>query len=85
MAFDAEGDLWVADSGNNRVQRFTSEGSYLSQVGTVGNENGQFIKPEGIATSSGNVWVADTDNNRIQELTGSEFVRKFGGSGSGAG
>jgi secreted PhoX family phosphatase len=42
LAFDSEGDLWVADSGNNRVQRFTSEGSYLSQVGTSGNENGQF-------------------------------------------
>ena len=31
------------------------------------------------------MWVADTGNNRIQELTGSEFVRKFGGSGSGSG
>jgi RHS repeat-associated protein len=41
--------------------------------------------PEGVATSSGNIWVADTGNNRIQELAGSEFVRKFGGSGSGGG
>jgi RHS repeat-associated protein len=53
---------------NDRVQRFTSEGSYLSQVGTAGNENGQFNKPEGIATSSsGSVVAADTGNNRIQE------------------
>jgi len=78
--------VWVADTGNNRIQRFSSEGGYLSQVGTAGNNNGQFYKPEGIATgSSGSVWVADTANNRVQELTGSEFVLKFGGSGSGSG
>jgi hypothetical protein len=51
------------------VQRFTSEGSYLSQVGTAGNENGQFNKPEGIATSSGSIVAADTSNNRIETWT----------------
>jgi YD repeat-containing protein len=52
------------------VQRFTSEGSYLSQDGTIGNENGQFNKPEGIATSSsGSISVADTGNNRIDTWT----------------
>lgn len=62
--------MWVADTGNNRVQRFTAEGGYLSQFGTIGNGNGRFSEPKGVAiSSSGNVWVADTLNSRADSWT----------------
>jgi DNA-binding beta-propeller fold protein YncE len=56
----------VADYGN-RIQKFTSDGVYLTQWGTQGTGDGQFNNPAGVAVdASGNVYVADTDNNRIQ-------------------
>jgi len=68
LAFDPEGKLWVADAQNNRAQRFSAEGEYLSQFGAAGNNNGQLSEPQGISVdSSGDVWVADTQNNRVEE------------------
>src|SRR5262245_65043870 len=42
VATDAVGNVYVADYGNNRIQKFTSTGTYLLQSGTLGNANGQF-------------------------------------------
>jgi DNA-binding beta-propeller fold protein YncE len=90
MAVDGTGNIWVADSGNNRVLKFSSGGTYLLQIGGgVGNGNGQFNNPWGIAAdASGNVWVTDTSNNRVQEFNSSGvFLRQLpcasGACGSG--
>ena len=72
VAFDASGDVYVVDNGNNRVEEFTSSGAYLTQWGTEGSGNGQFNSPWGIAVgSSGNIYVSDMGNNRIEEFTSS--------------
>ena len=69
VATDAAGNVYVADSGNNRIQKFTSTGTYLTQWGTYGTGNGQFYYPWGVATdAAGNVYVADTFNERIQKF-----------------
>jgi sugar lactone lactonase YvrE len=63
-------NVWVADSYNNRIQEFTSSGTYITQFGTTGTGNGQFDAPIGVAIDgSGNVWVADFHNNRVQEFS----------------
>jgi DNA-binding beta-propeller fold protein YncE len=50
----------VVDSGNNRVELFSSTGSYLGQFGSVGTGTDQFTTPSGIAlASNGYVWVTD--------------------------
>jgi YD repeat-containing protein len=68
---DPSGNLWVADSGNNRVQEVSATGAYITKFGTVGSGIVQFKTPSGIALAeSGNVWVGDTLNNRLEELTG---------------
>lgn len=60
------GDVYVADTNNNRVQKFNADGVYQTQWGG-------FNKPWGISVdSAGSVYVADTYNKRIQ---------KFGSSG----
>ena len=60
----------MADSGNNRVQEFSPNGTYITSWGTEGSENGQFRVPSGLDTdASGNVYVADRYNNRVQEFS----------------
>src|SRR5262249_34251890 len=60
---------YVADTGNNRIQVFYADGTYIGQWGGFGSGNGQFDHPLGIAADgSGHVYVADTGNNRIQQF-----------------
>jgi tripartite motif-containing protein 71 len=68
IALDTFGNLYVADTGNDRIQKFEANGSYLSEVGTFGWDPGQFSQPAGVAVGKGGleVYVADGRNNRIQ-------------------
>ncbi len=86
-AIDQSGDVWVVDTGNNRVQEFNSSGQWLRTIGGSGSGNGQLSGPCGISIdSSGNVWVADSGNNRIEEFNSSgTYLMQFGTYGSGNG
>src|SRR5438876_663229 len=67
VAVDSSGNVYVADSGNNRIQKFNSDGTFITKWGSTGTADGQFRGPDGFAIdSSGNVYVADYGNNRIQ-------------------
>ena len=69
LAVDGDGNLYVADSGNHRVQKFDAEGRFIAQVGSLGDGQGEFNEPWGVAVDSqGNLYVADTWNNRIQKF-----------------
>jgi DNA-binding beta-propeller fold protein YncE len=70
VAVDSFGNVYVADLGNNRIQKFDSSGTFLGEWGGYGSGDGQFSYPQGVAVdSSGNVYVADTNNHRIQKFT----------------
>ena len=68
IAIDPLGHLYVADRGNDRVQKFGPDGEYASEVGSFGWETGQFNQPTGVAVGKGGleVYVADCRNNRVQ-------------------
>ena len=87
VAIDLQGNLWVTDKSNNRVQKFDPNGKFLAKYGTSGSGNGQFNRPSSVAIdAAGNVLVADSNNHRIQKLSPEgAFVSKFGTSGSGNG
>ncbi len=69
VAVDESGNIYVAEYGNHRIQKFDSEGNLLARWGTRGPGDGQFDHPRGVAVDgSGNVYVADTGNNRIQKF-----------------
>jgi DNA-binding beta-propeller fold protein YncE len=84
VAVDAStGSVYVTDNGNNRVEKFTSSGTYLTQWGSFGSDNGQFKYPYGIAVdNSGNVYVADASNNRIEKFDSSGAYLTQWGSGA---
>jgi RHS repeat-associated protein len=78
VAVASSGNVWVADTGNNRIAEFSETGTFIKSFGKEGTGNLEFKEPKGIATdSAGNVFVADTGNKRIQELNSKgEFVGK---------
>ncbi len=85
-SIDGQGYIWVTDYGNNRVEKFSSKGSFIAAYGTEGSGNLQFHGPGGIDVnqSTGNVYISDAGNHRVEELSSSgTFVRAFGFSGAG--
>ena len=68
---DALGNVYVVDSGNCRVQKFTRDGVFLGKWGTCGSGDGQFNGASGIAVDpAGNSYVGETGANRIQKFSG---------------
>jgi RHS repeat-associated protein len=86
LTIDSKGNLWIADTGNNRIQELSSSGGFIRAFGTEGTGNGQLKAPQGVAIDSkGNAWVADGSNNRIEEFNEKgEYVARFGTEGAGA-
>ncbi|MCJ7738661.1 MAG: hypothetical protein MUQ10_15340, partial [Anaerolineae bacterium] len=85
----ADGSLYVADSGNHRIQQFAPDGSFVRTWGVQSDaevESGSpagFNEPWGVAVAEdGSVYVADTWNHRIQwfDATG-QFKNAWGGFG----
>jgi DNA-binding beta-propeller fold protein YncE len=72
--------VYVADTANNRIQVFSSNGTFISKFGEFGARNGTLRSPEGIAIDQGgNVYVADTANNRIQVFSSNgTFIERWG-------
>jgi len=67
VAVDASGNDFVGDQ--QRVQKFTSTGTYLGYVGSAGSGDGQFALPTGIALDgSGSLFVVDYLANRVQKF-----------------
>jgi len=67
LAVGRDGQLYVVDGGNFRVQVFDRAGKYLHAFGSVGKQLGNFARPKEIATDAeGNVYVVDTAFGNFQ-------------------
>ncbi|MGI0087088.1 MAG: 6-bladed beta-propeller, partial [Nitrosotalea sp.] len=87
VALGSNGDIFVADQGNDRILVFDNAGNFLFSFGSQGTGNGEFKAPFGIAfDSSDDIYVVDTGNNRVEKFsnTGS-FLSTFGTEGAGNG
>jgi len=61
------GNVYVAEYGNNRVQYFTSSGTFIGKWGPYGTGDGQFDRPFDISIGpNGKAYVTDTYNHRVQ-------------------
>ncbi|MBJ7353597.1 MAG: SMP-30/gluconolactonase/LRE family protein [Thermoleophilaceae bacterium] len=67
MSVGPGGDLWVADSGNNRVQRFDATGGFKSQITAVAG-TGLSSPSDVVVASDGKVYIADFGNRRIATI-----------------
>ena len=69
VAVDLLGNIFITDTGNDRVVKCDPEGGFLSEIGGFGWETGQFNRPTYVTTDNGlNVYVVDTQNKRIQRF-----------------
>jgi sugar lactone lactonase YvrE len=70
VAVDKDGNLYVSDTMNDRVEVFDADGTFIRAWGKNGDGPGDFARPKGIAVDSdGHVWVADSMLNRLQVFT----------------
>lgn len=81
LALDKDGNVYVSDSQNHRLQKFDANGLFVATVGAQGEGEGQFNEPWGVAVdAAGFVYVADTWNHRVQKFTPDlQFVGQWGG------
>ncbi len=67
ISVDSGNFIYVTDTYNDRIQKFTSEGQFVTKWGRLGSEPGLFRYPSDLCISStGKVYVSDSYNNRIQ-------------------
>ena len=93
LAIDADGNLWVTDTGHARIVVYSSAGEFLREIAGPysagdayrGAGSGQFSEPVGIAIApGGEVVVADMWNGRVQVLDSSgAYLREFPVAGWG--
>jgi len=87
LTLDAQGNLYVADTLNSRVQKFDPDGKFLRAFGKRGTAFGQFDKPKGVALDSfGNLYVVDTGWSNVQLFNAKgDVLMFFGGRGTAPG
>lgn len=91
VAADAFGDVFIADTSNNRIRKVTGDGTIYT---VVGNGNAGFFgdggvgymaalhTPESVAVdAAGNLYIADTANHRVRTATQALVVQTLAGSG----
>ena len=81
VAIDSKGNLYVADTKNNRIQKIQPDGN-ITSIGN-GYDIGQFYYPSGVAVDSkGNLYVAEIGNDRIQKIQPDGNITIIGKEGS---
>ena len=92
VAVDASGNLFIADTNNDRIREVSPDGNIVTIAGDAGfsGDGGpasiaQLNQPEGVAVdASGNLYIADTGNNRIRKISPNGIITTVAGNGTDA-
>ena len=92
LAVDAQGNIFIADSNNNRIRKVSTTGIITTVVGTgtAGNTgdggsaaSAQLSVPQYLAVDrSGNLYIADTGNHRVRKVSAAGVISAFAGTGA---
>lgn len=76
--------VYIADQNNDRIQKFTKNGTFVTTWAEKGEGDGQFLHIHGVdLDSEGNVYVSDRDQPSIQKFTNNgTFIKKWGSQGT---
>jgi sugar lactone lactonase YvrE len=89
IAAHGDGEVYLADTGNNRIVQFFNpqrELQFVRSMGRKGNSPGEFMGPRGVAlTASKMLFVADTENHRVQRFREGKLEKVWGTSGTNPG
>src|SRR5436305_2209272 len=80
VAVGPQGDVYVADQNNNRIDKFDANGGFILKWGSFGSNDGQLGSPTAVATDgAGNVYVADWGNYRVGKFdSNGNFIQQIG-------
>ena len=91
LAVDTSGNLYIADSGNQRIRKVSTAGTISTFAGTYYGYSGDggpatsaaLAYPRGIAFDSmGDLYIADSNNSRIRKVWTSGIITTVAGNGS---
>lgn len=95
VALDTRGNIYIADTGNQRIRRIDARGIITTIAGTdaggFGGDNGPATaaalnRPQGVAVDqAGNVFIADTDNQRVRKISAAGVITTIAGLDPAAG
>lgn len=72
--------LYVTDTGNFRVQKFTFDGKFVQQIGSIGSGLGKFARPKGLTLDkTGNLYVVDAAFENVQVINNKGKLLMFFG------
>jgi streptogramin lyase len=84
VAVDKDGNLYVADMLNARIEIFDADGNFIRAFGKRGDGPGYFSMPKGVAIDSdGHIWVSDSMQNRVQLYSQEGQLLMYMGEGQG--
>jgi streptogramin lyase len=67
VTVDAQGNSFVVDYGNGRIQKFAPDGTFLLSIGEQGPEPGQFRRPTAVVIDEeGRLFTVEFGNQRVQ-------------------
>jgi hypothetical protein len=69
VAVDLNGNIYISDSGNNRVLKYDKDGNYLNQASGFFNPTGLAVDPTGTY-----LYVANTGNGKVMQLSASDLT-----------
>ncbi len=95
VAVDAAGNVYIADTGNNRVRRISPQGTIMTIAGAgasgFSGDGGAAVSallnaPQGVSVdASGNMYIADTGNHRVRKVSPQGTITTVAGANPGAG